>query len=442
MKLLRLVLAMALFSLLLVAGCKKAQEAAAPANSTVKNETPVKNTTPASSNLGERITILASALPKPFDSGSATNPPKTIPVPADAKPTAPEGFEVTVFTEGDYTHPRLMIEGPNGDLFLVETKADKVHLLRDKNKDGKIDNATERFVFAEGLVKPFGLAIKNGYFYIGNTNSVVRAKYQPGQMKLEATEKIIDLPGGPDAKGHSTRNLVFNPEGTKLYVAVGSESNVDVEADPRRAAISEYNPDGTGHRIYASGIRNPVGLTINPVTKQIWTCVNERDALGDDLVPDYATSVKDGGFYGWPYYYIGNNVDPRRKDDLAKVKLAEPIIPDVLLEAHGAALSVVFYTGTAFPKEYQGNAFVALHGSWNRSLRQGYKVVRIPMKDGKPEGGYINFMNGWVNDSATKEVWGRPTGLLPLSDGSLLVIDDAAKKVWRVAYKGNKPANV
>ena len=170
--------------------------------------------------------------------------------------------------------------------------------------------------------------------------------------------------------------------------------------------------------------------------------MNERDALGDDLVPDYATSVKDGGFYGWPYYYIGNNVDPRRKDDLAKVKLAEPIIPDVLLEAHGAALSVVFYTGTAFPKEYQGNAFVTLHGSWNRSLRQGYKVVRIPMKDGKPEGGYINFMNGWVTDSATKEVWGRPTGLLPLSDGSLLVIDDAAKKVWRVTYKGNKPANV
>lgn len=435
MKLLRISLVFVALTVSLLVGCKKAEEATAPASTQVKNETPVKNTPPVSSALGERVTILASSLAKPFDSGSATNPPKTIPAPADAKPKAPEGFEVTVFTEGEYTNPRLMIEGPNGDLFLADTRADKVYLLRDANKDGKIDNAKERFVFAEGLVKPFGLAIKNGYFYIGNTNNVVRAKYQPGQTKLEATEKIIDLPGGPDAKGHSTRNLVFNPEGTKLYVAVGSESNVDVEAEPRRAAISEYNPDGTGHRIYASGIRNPVGLTLNPVTKQIWICVNERDGLGDDLVPDYATSVKDGGFYGWPYYYLGNNIDPRRKDDISKVKLSEPIVPDVLLEAHGAALSVAFYTGTAFPKEYQGNAFVALHGSWNRSLRHGYKVVRIPMKDGKPEGGYINFMNGWVTDSATKEVWGRPTGLLMISDGSLLVMDDAAKKVWRVAYK-------
>ena len=438
MKFLRLTLAIAIGSLLLAAGCKKAQEAKAPATPQVKNETPVKNTAPASSVLGERVTIMANALPPPFDSGSATNPPKTIPAPPDAKPKAPDGFAVTVFSEGDYTTPRLMIEGPNGDLFLTDRGADKVYLLRDANKDGKIDNAKERFVFAEGLVKPFGLAIKNGYFYIGNTNNVVRAKYQPGQTKLDATEKIIDLPGGPEAKGHSTRNLVFNAEGTKLYVAVGSESNVDVESEPRRAAINEYNPDGTGHRIYATGIRNPVGLTLNPVTKQIWTCVNERDALGDDLVPDYATSVKDGGFYGWPYYYLGNHVDPRRKDDLAKVKLAEPTVPDVLLEAHGAALSVMFYTGTMFPKEYQGNAFVALHGSWNRSLRHGYKVVRIPMKDGKPEGGYINFMNGWVTDSATKEVWGRPTGLLMISDGSLLVMDDAAKKVWRVTYTGKK----
>lgn len=438
MKLLRLVFLLALVSSMLLVGCNKAEQPPAPAASQAKNETPVKNTPPASNVLGERITILASALPQPFESGSATNPPKTIPAPPDAKPKAPDGFEVSVFTEGDYTNPRLMIEGPNGDLFLADTRGDKVYLLRDKNKDGKIDNTSERFVFAEGLTKPFGLAINKGYFYIGNTNNVVRAKYNPGQTKLEATEKIADLPGGPEAKGHSTRNLLFNPEGTKLYVAVGSESNVDVEADPRRAAISEYNPDGTGHRIYASGIRNPVGITLNPVTKQIWTCVNERDGLGDDLVPDYATSVKDGGFYGWPYYYLGNHVDPRRKDDIAKVKLSEPIVPDVLFEAHSAALSIAFYTGTAFPKEYQGNAFVALHGSWNRSLRHGYKVVRIPMKDGKPEGGYINFMNGWVTDAATKEVWGRPTGLLMVSDGSMLVVDDAAKKVWRVTYGGKK----
>jgi glucose/arabinose dehydrogenase len=438
MKPLRIVLLIFVMSLLLVAGCRKAQEVIEDA----KNTTPVSNTQPRPSAIGERITILPSDLPKPFESGSATNPPKTIPVPPDAKPQAPEGFEVSVFTEGDYTNPRLMIEGPNGDLFLSDTRGNKVYLLRDTNKDGKIDNEKERFVFAENLTRPFGLAINKGYFYIGNTHNVVRAPYQPGQTKLEELTQITDLPGGPDAKGHSTRNLVFNADGTKLYVAAGSESNVSVEEDPRRAAISEYNPDGTGHRIYASGLRNPVGLTINPVTKEIWTCVNERDALGDDLVPDYATSVKDGGFYGWPYYYIGNNVDPRRKDDLAKVKLPEPIVPDVLFESHSAALSIIFYTGTMFPKEYQGNAFVALHGSWNRSLRHGYKVVRIPMKDGKPEGGYINFMNGWVTDSAAKEVWGRPTGLLMLSDGSLLVMDDAAKRVWRVTYKGKQPANV
>jgi glucose/arabinose dehydrogenase len=223
-------------------------------------------------------------------------------------------------------------------------------------------------------------------------------------------------------------------------VAIGSESNVSVEPE-LRATICEYNPDGSGRRIYASGIRNPVGLALNPVTKELWTCVNERDGLGDDLVPDYATSVKDGGFYGWPYYYIGSNIDPRRKDDVANFKsrlTAEPIVPDVLLEAHAAATGMAFYTGTQFPKEYQGNAFVALHGSWNRSLRHGYKVVRIPMKDGRPEGGYINFMNGWITTGADKEVWGRPTNLMMKSDGSLLIVDDVAKKIWRVTYKGSK----
>ena len=308
-------------------------------------------------------------MPKPFETGAADNPPKAIPPKEGAKPTAPEGFEVSEFSAGDYENPRLLMEGANGDLFLADMRGNKVFLLRDTNKDGKIDNASERFVFAENLNRPFGLAINNGYFYIGNTDSVVRAKYQAGMTKLEgAPEKIADLP----TKGHSTRNLLFNPAGTKLYVAIGSESNVSVEEDARRATICEYNPDGTGHRIYASGIRNPVGLVLNPVTKEIWTCVNERDGLGDDLVPDYATSVKDGGFYGWPYMYLGNNVDPRRKDDLAKVKLAEPIVPDVLIEPHGAATGMAFYTGTMFPKEYQGNAFVALHGSWNRSLRHGY----------------------------------------------------------------------
>lgn len=416
-------------SFLLFAGCKNAAELVS--GEAVKNTTPVKETTPASSNIGDRITITAATLPKPFDTGAATNPPKSV-TKEGAKPVAPEGFEVSEFSSGDYNTPRLMIEGANGDLFLADKNGNKVYLLRDANKDGKIDNATERFVFAENLNEPFGLAIQGNYFYIGNTDSVVRAKYQVGMTKLEgAPEKIADLP----TKGHSTRNLLFNPDGTKLYVAIGSESNVSVEPE-LRATICEYNPDGSGRRIYASGIRNPVGLVLNPTTKEIWTCVNERDGLGDDLVPDYVTSVKDGGFYGWPYMYLGNNIDPRRKDDIAKVKLPEPIVPDVLIEAHGAATGMTFYTGTAFPKEYQGNIFVALHGSWNRSLRNGYKVVRIPMKDGKPEGGYINFMNGWLTNSADKEVWGRPSNLMMKSDGSLLVMDDTAKKIWRITYSG------
>lgn len=425
MKLHRIAFTIFALSQVLLAACQKDDD--------VKNTTPVKETTPVSSKIGDRITINAASLPAPFDSGSSDNPPKSVAAKEGTKPNVPDGFEVAEFTSGDYETPRLMIESANGDLFLADMRGNKVYMLRDANKDGKIDNTTERFVFAENLNRPFGLAINNGYFYIGNTDSVVRAKYQAGMTKLEgAPEKITDLPTG----GHSTRNLLFNAEGTKLYVAIGSESNVSVEPEIR-AAISEYSPDGSGHRIFASGIRNPVGLALNPVTKEIWTCVNERDSLGDDLVPDYATSVKDGGFYGWPYYYIGKNIDPRRKDDLAKVKLSEPIVPDVLLESHSAATGMTFYTGTMFPKEYQGNAFVALHGSWNRTIRHGYKVVRIPMKDGKPEGGYINFMNGWLKNSSDKEVWGRPSNLMMKSDGSLLVIDDTAKKVWRVTYKGS-----
>jgi glucose/arabinose dehydrogenase len=416
---------------LLFGGCKKAAEQAAT-NTDIKNPTAVKETVPVSSKIGDRITIIAASLPQPFETGHADNPPKAVAPKEGVKPNAPEGFEVAEFSAGDYENPRLLIEGANGDLFLADMRGNKVYLLRDANKDGKIDNATERFVFAENLNRPFGLAINGGYFYIGNTDSVVRAKYQAGMTKLEGTpEKIADLP----TKGHSTRNLLFNPEGTKLYVAIGSESNVSVEPE-LRATICEYNPDGSGRRIFASGIRNPVGLALNPVTKEIWTCVNERDGLGDDLVPDYATSVKDGGFYGWPYYYLGNNIDPRRAEDLKTAKVPTPIVPDVLIEAHGAATGMAFYTGTQFPKEYQGNAFVALHGSWNRSLRHGYKIVRIPMKDGKPEGGYINFMNGWITSGADKEVWGRPSNLMMKSDGSLLIVDDVAKKIWRVTYAG------
>jgi glucose/arabinose dehydrogenase len=390
-----------------------------------------------SQKVGDRIVITPSSLPRPFETKAVANGPRSAPAPAGAALAVPAGFEVKVFAEGDFQNPRWMIEGANGDLFLADSRANNVVLLRDANKDGRIDNATERFVFATGLNQPFGLAIQAGWFYIANTSTVVRFKYEVGQTSLTgAGEKIIDLPG-QGYRQHWTRNLLFSRDGRKLFVSVGSESNVSEEPEPRRAAISEYNPDGTGHRIFASGIRNPIGLAWNPVTGQLWTAVNERDGLGDDLVPDYVTSVKDGGFYGWPYAYIGSNEEPRLKGKRPDL-VAKAIVPDVLVEPHAAALGLTFYNGRMFPKEYVGDAFVALHGSWNRALRSGYKVVRIPFKNGKPEGGYENFLTGWVPDEKGREVWGRPVGVTVIRDGSLLVVDDGGNKVWRITYNGRK----
>lgn len=423
---------LAVFIALAISGCSKVAKVDDPGASLAKNTAAAPNDDYAV-GLGKRILIKAEALPKPFATEAANNPPKVVPAPAGAALNLPSGFAVSEFSAGDYKNPRWVKEGPNGDLFLADYRDNKIYLLRDANHDGKIDNASERFLFAEGLNQPFGMAINGGYFYIGNTDSVVRAKYTVGQTKLEAKpEKIADLPAG---KGHSTRDLAFSPDGKKLYVSVGSASNVDDEtSDPRRAAIGEYNPDGSGHRIFASGLRNPVGLAWNPVSKELWTVVNERDGLGDDLVPDYATSVKDGYFYGWPFSYLGHNEDPRRKGEHPEL-VAKATVPDVLFEAHGAPLGITFYTGDMFPAEYKNSAFVALHGSWNRATRHGYKIVRIPFKDGKPEGGYENFMTGWASDTTSKEVWGRPVGVTVIKDGSLLVVDDGGQKIWRVTYK-------
>ena len=386
----------------------------------------------------QRIVYKPDGLPKPFATESVRNPPKVVAQPNGAKLEVPAGFNVEVFSEGDYRNPRWVKEGPNGDLFLADSQANTIFLLRDANKDGKIDNASERFTFVTGLNRPFGMAIQKigaeTYFYVGNTDSIVRFKYKVGDTKLEGSpEKLADVPPG----GHWTRDVLFSKDGKKMYVSVGSLSNVNEGEPAIRAAISEYDPDGKNHRIFASGIRNPVGLAWNPVNGELWTAVNERDLLGDDLVPEYATSVKDGGFYGWPDSYMGSNVDPRVKAprmDLVK----RAIVPDVLIEPHSAALGIVFYTGTMFPTEYRNDAFVALHGSWNRKNRTGYKVIRIPFEKGKPEGGYENFLTGWVPDEAGPEVWGRPVGLAMIKDGSLLVVDDGGKKIWRVTYKGKK----
>jgi glucose/arabinose dehydrogenase len=378
--------------------------------------------------------IKLSDLPAAEVQRGPVNFSKIIPRPDGAEITLPPGFEISLYAEGDLVKPRWMALAPNGDVFVAESEAGRITVLRDSDGDGKAD---QRFAFATDLARPFGMAFWRNYLYVGNTNAVVRFKYKPGQTKAEgAMEKIADLPE-KGYREHWTRNLLFSPDGSKLYVTVGSESNVNVEADPRRAAISVYNPDGTGHRIYAGGVRNPIGLAFNPTTRALWAAVQERDLIGDDLVPDYVTAIRDGGFYGWPYSYIGQNEDPRRKGEQPEL-VNKAIVPDVLIQAHSAVLGLVFYEGSMFPAEYRGDAFVALHGSWNRSKRTGYKIIRVRFKNGKPVGGYDDFAVGWMLGEDRPEVWGRPVGLLVLKDGSMLVADDGANKIWRIAYKADR----
>jgi glucose/arabinose dehydrogenase len=370
-------------------------------------------------------------LPAPFHTESARRQSRVVPQPAGARLTVPKGFKVNVFAEGEFRYPRWMALAPNGDVFVADSRANSIVVLRDTNKDGKSD---QRFVFSSTLSQPFGMAFHKDWFYVANTDSVVRFKYASGQTAAASEpEKVVELtPGGYNQ--HWTRNILFSKDGKQMFVSIGSATNVDVEADAKRAAISVYDPDGKNHRIFASGLRNPIGLAWNPKTGELWTAVNERDGLGDDLVPDYATSVKEGGFYGWPYSYLGQNEDPRRKGenpDLVK----KAIVPDVLFTSHVAALGIQFYTGKMFPREYQGDAFVAFHGSWNRQKLSGYKIVRIRFNNGKLVGNaFEDFVTGWLPDENSNEVWGRPVGLLVAADGSLLITDDGGRKIWRVSY--------
>lgn len=373
--------------------------------------------------------VRADRLPRPFVTESAGNPPRVVGRPRDAKLNLPPGFKIAVWAEG-FQDPRNMIQASNGDVLLADTSNMEIVVLRDTNGDGLPD---KRSTFYDGLDRPFGLAIRGPHLYVGNTSGVVRFDYKPGQLVSSGEPvNITKLPVG----GHSTRNVVFNRAGTKMYVAVGSDSNVEDETwDPLRAAITEYNPDGTGKRTFASGLRNPIGLAWNPAKpNELWTCVNERDGLGDDLVPDYATDVKDGAFYGWPFSYIGKNREPRRANAPHLDLVAKAIPPTVLLEAHSAPITLNFYTGTMFPAQYRNGIFVAMHGSWNRSQRSGYKVVHIPFRNGQPTGGYDDFVTGWSPDPNARTVWGRPAGILPLRDGSLLITDDGAGVIWRVTY--------
>lgn len=371
-------------------------------------------------------------LPSPFHTESARRSSRVIPQPSNATLTVPKGFKVNVFAEGDFAYPRWMALAPNGDVFVADSRANRIVVLRDTNKDGKAD---QRWIWSDKLDQPFGMAFHKNWFYVANTDSVVRFNYKNGQTTAEGTpERLVELTRG-GYNQHWTRNILFSPDGKKMFVSIGSATNVDVEEDPKRAAISVYDPDGKNHKIYAAGLRNPIGLAWNPKTGELWTAVNERDGLGDDLVPDYATSVKEGGFYGWPYAYIGQNEDPRRKGE-SPDHVKRTLVPDVLFTSHVAALGIQFYTGKMFPKEYRGDAFVAMHGSWNRAKLSGYKVVRIKFDDnGKLEGNaFEDFVSGWLPDENSNEVWGRPVGLLFLQDGSLLITDDGARKVWRVSF--------
>jgi glucose/arabinose dehydrogenase len=366
-------------------------------------------------------------LPAPYATKSAGNPPEEVAPPKGFLPTVPAGFQVNIFA-ADFKEPRWLTVAPNNDIFLADTHGGAIYILRDPQHTG---GAQQREIFLSGLDEPFGIVFHDDYIYVGDTDAVLRYKFDPKTSKrLGEAEKLMDLPRG----GHSTRALMFSADGKHLFVSVGSQSNVDIESDTRRAAITVCDPDGKNARLYATGLRNPVGLALEPKTGQLWASVNERDGLGDDLPPDYTTSVKDGGFYGWPYSYIGDNVDPRVMPQKPEL-VAKVIVPDVLLGAHRAPLQFAFYTGKQFPASYRGGMFLAEHGSWNRSQRAGYQVVFIPFKDGKPSGDPQPFMTGLVPDPSKGNVNGRPVGVTVAPDGSLLVSDDGAQVVYRISAK-------
>jgi glucose/arabinose dehydrogenase len=319
-----------------------------------------------------------------------------------------------------------MLLGPSNEILITDsTQKGAVYVLTNNGKNRK--------ALIEGLDRPYGMAFWKEFLYVAEPTSVKRYKYNRKAMTVGAGEQIVSMPDF--AKGHWTRSILFDRKGTKFYLGVGSESNVASGEHEQRAAINRYNPDGSGHEIFAAGTRNPIGMHWYPGTDDLWAAVQERDLIGDDLVPDFFIRVRQGGFYGWPYAYIGPNEDPRNKGKRSDL-VQKTIVPDVVLGPHVAVLDFTFYTGKQFPAEYRGGAFLAFHGSWNRSQRIGYSVVFVPFKGGKPAGEPRDFMTGWMLSPDQREVWGRPVAVLQLQDGSLLVSDDGGKKIWRISYKG------
>jgi glucose/arabinose dehydrogenase len=382
--------------------------------------------------------ITAKDLPAPYATHSAMNWARVVDRPKNVWPQAPEGFKVELFASG-LDEPRNIVTAPNGDIFLAESHAGDIKIFRGITANGKPEQ-TE--TFATGLDRPYGIAFyppgpNPQYVYVGETGAVLRFPYHDGDRKATGkAEHIAKLPSGG---GHWTRDIVFSSDGKQMFVGVGSDSNLD---DPdthpeekNRGDILVMNPDGSNLHVYASGIRNAGGgLAIDPKTSELWCSVNERDGLGDNLVPDYITRVQAGGFYGWPYYYIGGNQDPRLQGKHPELK-DKVIVPDVLLQPHNASLEMTFYQGKQLPREYLGDIFAAQHGSWNKSVRVGYEVIRVPLhQTGKASGEYEDFLTGFVLPNG--QVWGRPVGVTVAPDGSLLVTDDGSNSVWRVSYTG------
>jgi glucose/arabinose dehydrogenase/mono/diheme cytochrome c family protein len=385
---------------------------------------------------GRMHKITVQDLPAPYATNSANNGPNVVDRPQNAWPKAPAGFKVDQFATGLH-EPRLMVTAPNGDVFLAESGPGQIRIFRGLAADGK-PQQTE--IFAKGLKRPYGIAFyppgnDPQWVYIGNTDSVVRFPYHNGDLHATGpSQHLVDL---PSTGGHWTRSIQFSPDGKKMFVAVGSKSNVDDSdtsaAEKNRADILVFNPDGTGLQVFAYGIRNAGGgLAIQPGTGALWCSVNERDGLGDNLVPDYITHVEPGGFYGWPWWYMGANQDPRHKGKHPELK-DKVLTPDVLLQPHNASLEITFYEGQQFPAEYKGDLFASEHGSWNKAVRTGYEVIRVPLhQSDKASGEYEDFLTGFVVDDG--HVWGRPVGVTVAKDGSLLVSDDGSGSIWRVSY--------
>lgn len=391
------------------------------------------------SKAAERSNITDPQLPKPFATPSVFNPPRPIGWPQGIKPIAPPGFQVNVFA--DKLAPRWMYLLPNGDVLVAEPYNGQITLLRDTLHNG---TAGYRSAFLQKLDRPFGIALSASTLYVGCASAVNIFPYKDGDDSIKAAgKKIFALPAF-GYNNHWTRNVLVDAAAGKLYASVGSGTNVDTERsdvkDWRRAAILQANLDGSQLRQFAGGLRNPVGLAFEPKTHVLWTVVNERDGLGDGLVPDYLTSVRDNGFYGWPYAYFGPNEDPNHKGERPDL-VAKSLVPDCALGSHVAALGLCFYTGKSFPAKYQGGAFVGEHGSWNSSTRVGYKVAYIPFENGKPSGPPQDFLTGFLKDPRGKDVYGRPVGVIVAQDGSLLVADDGAGIIWRVSYSPNQASN-